>query len=1379
MATVSPSSTYRGFRKQALYALWRLLTDEDASHRVYQPEGDEDLAIFDINNRLLQVVQVKDFSAPLSLSDFKPDSADGFFARMHRRRTTHPDCEVWIASFGQIGPELAAAFAAPGHLRTTVAKKLAAKSDSIPTAAFEDLVAGLHGRVVHPSEVVLRSDIQRALASTMAGAHGDTTLELLLFWIFSASEQQRSITRTELLQQIERVGAYLSALRDHSTEWNVSIGPLRDKQLAQAERDALRTSYRLGAQATWEHILADVDSARAERLNEIHEQFRTRQVVVIRGASGQGKSTLAFRYMRDFAADSLRFYVRFVDGRAHAIRIASTLRNHIAALGLRAVVIIDLAPSDSGWMELVKDLTNAGVNVLVTVREEDFHRAGVASRDVPLGEVALDSITRREAEEIFNSLVGLGGAPPHVDFDEAWSRFTTGDVGPLLEFTHLVTEGQTLTKKIEGQVARLQQEALEPGRPITERHLKLLALASIANEAECRVPLRALCAASHIDPLTRPLAVLEDEYLLKTVSSGSETLVAPLHSVRSKAIVAALLHDSPESWIDLAIECLSLIVDADLERFLLVAFSRRRQFSHALEAALSHLQPRSWTHAASITRALLWEGINRYEHENHEHVAAFIEQHGEAALLTSDVYVASDSDVAGLIRRTFAEILKTDEDKLPALQLTGKEQVFGPFRQWATQVAPPVSPITRQSDWIGVGDVAFWVGSRGIEGPLADAVTAVLPDSIPEDVRISEIAEFVSGRYAMGEPSFADWLESHRQELSSRFVAETASIAVISDDQGSLTVLFSARIAHDNSAAKSDEHDFHAQALTRIKLLRQLFPQASNIKSQGVGTDVLSFLLPSDETVKAIPAEKLASTREANLNGTFRNLISYRLLRAASWSEYAEAVFRFRRNACDAFRGLHRGWGRFLAHHKIQASDFAKMPGVELSRLQASRIHMFPRTSLDEWGFVSEDNNKDRRPLEAALETRFQGNIQRFVEWRKVWRDYESAVGQVSHRAVETSILHLGKKNFDGDAPAESQAGRLTVVNLALAWKALRDLQAHFRRWFSRYVDEDRLKQLEQHEDATFRHLWPVTYGVVYTPEAGANGVSSLEADFRDKRRDFLRSLRRELTDTIAPDATVSILEGPHNVEEKSCLTVVCNHLALASAERLKADIVRALWRAARVRAWRPFEATPLEVEWSHILVVHTVRGKAVANAGSFVSTMILFGSESELEVKAHHLIPMPVNLADFGVATWELPAVSKVLAFQASSILFILAALRFWSIAQTALTHNLNDADLQAALASWSSEATMLRQRAARDYEDLVTVAEMLRTAPGVINDDIDVRLKELDKLCRQLLILDTPDVTWTLESFVAWAEPLTTHPEAVTALTTEIIDMSIHTAA
>jgi len=132
LATVSISSTYRGYRKQALYALWRLLTDEDASRRIYQPEGDEDLAIFDINNRLLQVVQVKITRHRLTLSDLKPDSGGRLFRRMHRRLTTHPDCEVWIASFGQIGPELTGALSAPGPLRMTVASKLRCEERQYP-----------------------------------------------------------------------------------------------------------------------------------------------------------------------------------------------------------------------------------------------------------------------------------------------------------------------------------------------------------------------------------------------------------------------------------------------------------------------------------------------------------------------------------------------------------------------------------------------------------------------------------------------------------------------------------------------------------------------------------------------------------------------------------------------------------------------------------------------------------------------------------------------------------------------------------------------------------------------------------------------------------------------------------------------------------------------------------------------------------------------------------------------------------------------------------------------------------------------------------------------------------------------------------------------
>jgi hypothetical protein len=137
------------------------------------------------------------------------------------------------------------------------------------------------------------------------------------------------------------------------------------------------------------------------------------------------------------------------------------------------------------------------------------------------------------------------------------------------------------------------------------------------------------------------------------------------------------------------------------------------------------------------------------------------------------------------------------------------------------------------------------------------------------------------------------------------------------------------------------------------------------------------------------------------------------------------------------------------------------------------------------------------------------------------------------------------------------------------------------------------------------------------------------------------------------------------------------------------------------------------------------------------------------------------------------------VLTFQASSMVFMLAALRFWSIAQAVVTHSLDDAALEAPLKSYASELSRLRQKAARDYGDLVGVVQASRAVPGVITDDIDERLQQLDERGKSLLRLDVADLTSTMTSFVAWAEPVLAEPNALNRLVTEIIDLSIAAAA
>src|SRR5215213_641237 len=95
---------YRGYRRQALYALSRIF--ESSTDLVFQPEGEEDLSIFDSANNLIEVVQVKSYGVNLTLSNFKPDKKDSFFYRVAKLLTSTPSLNIKIASYGTVGPEL-------------------------------------------------------------------------------------------------------------------------------------------------------------------------------------------------------------------------------------------------------------------------------------------------------------------------------------------------------------------------------------------------------------------------------------------------------------------------------------------------------------------------------------------------------------------------------------------------------------------------------------------------------------------------------------------------------------------------------------------------------------------------------------------------------------------------------------------------------------------------------------------------------------------------------------------------------------------------------------------------------------------------------------------------------------------------------------------------------------------------------------------------------------------------------------------------------------------------------------------------------------------------------------------------------------------------
>lgn len=55
----------------------------------------------------------------------------------------------------------------------------------------------------------------------------------------------------------------------------------------------------MGIDARPDHIRNNLDIYRKKWINNIKSAYKEKNVVLIRGASGQGKSTLAYRYLLD------------------------------------------------------------------------------------------------------------------------------------------------------------------------------------------------------------------------------------------------------------------------------------------------------------------------------------------------------------------------------------------------------------------------------------------------------------------------------------------------------------------------------------------------------------------------------------------------------------------------------------------------------------------------------------------------------------------------------------------------------------------------------------------------------------------------------------------------------------------------------------------------------------------------------------------------------------------------------------------------------------------------------------------------------------------------------------------------------------------------
>jgi hypothetical protein len=157
-------------------------------------------------------------------------------------------------------------------------------------------------------------------------------------------------------------------------------------------------------------------------MQSIHQAFQRENVVIVRAASGQGKTTLAYRYLLNWSPTQFRYKIERAADLQHARWMAAAIAGHAEVINVPPVIYVDVRPGDNLWVEFVRALAGVSdIRVLVTIREEDWFRSRVTKDDFDFVNLSLP-FDQNTAERLFTELRASGYGDAHLNFEDAWSQ---------------------------------------------------------------------------------------------------------------------------------------------------------------------------------------------------------------------------------------------------------------------------------------------------------------------------------------------------------------------------------------------------------------------------------------------------------------------------------------------------------------------------------------------------------------------------------------------------------------------------------------------------------------------------------------------------------------------------------------------------------------------------------------------------------------------------------------------------------------------------------------------------------------------------------------------------------------------------------------------
>jgi len=1226
MSLSGAKAALEGYRKQALYTLACIL-HSDGQELVFQPEGKEDLAVYQ-GKRLLRVTQVKAYTNNLTISSFSPEKPQSFFHRA-AGLATEDGLQIEVVSFGPIGIEIQEAWAGNEKYRASVREKF--RGHQFSDTQIERFFHCLQWPKV--DEKALQVQVFDFLRASAVGGDPECAFDLLVQWILSAAERRQKITYHDLITKINAIGRYIDQRSSHHQEWYQSITPIEDLLSHENCPHQLANEFYKGISTRYAHILAGLDVPRQDKLLAIDQAFsKGTRTVLIHGASGQGKTTLALRYLHDYIPTNWRYSIRYVREKQRATRIANALAEHLSVVNAPMYIHIDVSPRDLEWTALVKSLLDEqNIRILVTIREEDLARN--STPDTELGfpkAIALD-FDQNEACSIYERLNEQGVTNAYLSFDDVWSRF--GGDGPLLEFVYFLTQAESLKERLRKQVLHLREEVR--GGLVSPQELDFLRICCVATAFEARIDVTSLASALHLKDPVRTLQLLEREYLLRP--SDDRRYVESLHPIRSDILAHEITDSVFAPWPESARLAINHIPESDLEVFLLYSFARRRNDISSLVEIIEQHRPKTWSGVAAIGRSLIWLGVLEYVDANMVLIAE------AQALFKHAWYFALSYDIGEIAPggdEQFIEALAIfdNPDAIEAirtlrLKQTAKKRVFDRLTKWAVTIDYELCSLGNRADWSGFAELHFWFSHLHIKTPLLKSIPDLDLSWPIEHLSLRALGEIVLSLSYAAENTYKEVVEPFQSKIIERFCRETKTVSI--EETGEMTrahylIPIELNQGSDNQEkAKESKSKMESETIRVLQLLRMFIPNRKTYGVQGYGHNLRILPLPYDPTAKGpVKIEHLLPEWPVRLNAIFHNLGDLPF-RPTTWSDYAKEIILIREKIVIGLHALIKALTAYFKGNKPEIIR-RKLPRDLWSQSdKAVRPHLkIPRIAVDEWGFVSESSGdlskratripKNEQPISLLL--------QGYRPLLKANDEYFSSLGNYFLQSADTLDVnsYLGRAYSKEDRDRikriaqkigyKEGTARLSLINLCEAWKALSTQQLHFRSLLSGFIGKESLAKLEKREEKYFPVAWALWYQFVYHPElkwdaADIRSLSAFEQVQEGLRQKIIHGLKK-----LTPMGWRAwITTKTPSWEGQPALWLVLDSDKPWTLFEAYQQLIQQLEIAFTPMDIGTLEQYVLDHRWPHILVIPTVNGNYWNNGVWHLHSNLFWGGQKVL----------------------------------------------------------------------------------------------------------------------------------------------------------------------